>query len=253
MTLLKWGVGALVVLFVAAMLAPFTVVGTGSEAVVLNLGRVDRTLSPGLHWVTPLVEEVEQFDVTTQKEEVPASAASKDLQSVSATIAVNYNIDQTKVADLWTQFKGQQKSVVIDPSVQEAVKSATAKYTAEELVTKREAVRQDILDGLKSRLAPSNIVVTNVSIVNFDFSAQFSKAIEAKVTAEQNALAEKNNLDAAQYQAQAIRVKSEAANNEKYIQLQTLEVQKAAIEKWNGVLPVQMIPGSAVPFINVAN
>ncbi len=104
---------------------------------------------------------------------------------------------------------------------------------------------------LSERLAPSDIQVTAVSIVNFNFSPSFNAAIEAKVTAEQNALAEKNNLAAAQFQAQSIRVKSEAANNEKYIQLQQLEVERAAVEKWNGVLPTQMIPNATLPFINL--
>ena len=135
--------------------------------------------------------------------------------------------------------------------MQEVVKAVTAKYNASELLSKRQQVSSEILDGLKQRLNPYDISVTNVSIENFSFSQAFEKAIEDKQVADQMAKTAKNNLDAAILDAQAIKVKSEAANNEKYIQLQALEVQKDAIAKWNGQLPTQMIPGGALPFLNL--
>lgn len=230
---------------------PFAIVNAGERGVVTRLGAYVRTLSPGIHFVTPLIEQVTKFEVRTQKEQTDASAASKDLQTVNATVAVNYNIDPEKVDDLYVTIGIDYKSRVIDPAIQEVAKAVTAKYTAEELLTKRASVTEEIHSLLSSRLASSDIQVTAVSIVNFNFSPTFNAAIEAKVTAEQNALAEKNNLSAAQFQAQAIRVKSEAANNEKYIQLQQLEVERAAVDKWNGVLPSQMIPNATLPFLNL--
>lgn len=248
---IAWIIGLFLAIVIITAITPFTVISTGDVGVVLNLGKVDRVLNPGMHWITPLVEDVQTLNVNILKEQVNASASSKDMQSVNAVIAVQYKIDETRAAEIWTKFRGDQKSVAIDPAVQEAVKSATSKYTAEELITKRDQVSRDVFANLKESLATSDILVSVVSIVDFNFSPTFNQAIEAKVTAEQNALAEKNNLAASQFKAQAIRVTSEAANNEKYIELQRLEVERAAITKWDGHLPQQFIPGSALPFINL--
>jgi regulator of protease activity HflC (stomatin/prohibitin superfamily) len=244
-----------VIIIIAALILialwPFVIVDAGERAVVTQLGAYSRTLGPGIHFVTPFMEQATRFEVRTQKEQAEASAASKDLQTVNASVAVNYNIDPEKVSDLYVKIGTDYKARVIDPAIQEVAKAVTAKYTAEELLTKRADVTDEMHTLLATRLASSDIEVSAVSIVNFNFSPTFNAAIEAKVTAEQNALAEKNNLAAAQFQAQAIRVKSEAANNEKYIQLQQLEVEKAAIEKWNGTLPVQMVPNATLPFIKL--
>jgi regulator of protease activity HflC (stomatin/prohibitin superfamily) len=238
-------------ILVIAFVWPFAVIDAGERGVVTRLGAYSRTLDPGFHVVVPAIERVTTFEVRTQKEQTEASAASKDLQTVNATVAVNYNIDPTRVSELYVNIGTDYKARVIDPAIQEVAKAVTAKYTAEELLTKRALVTEEIQTQLSTRLASSDIEVSAVSIVNFNFSPTFNAAIEAKVTAEQNALAEENNLQAAQFQAQSIRVKSEAANNEKYIQLQRLEVERAAVDKWNGVLPTQMIPGATLPFINL--
>ena len=244
-------VGVLVAIALFIVAWPFAIVDAGERGVVTRLGAFSRDIDPGINWVTPIIESATIFEVRTQKEQTEASAASKDLQTVNATVAVNYNLDPEKVGELYVNLGTDYKSRIIDPAVQEVVKAVTARYTAEELLTKRAIVTEEVQTQLSTRLSGNYMQVTAVSIVNFNFSQSFNAAIEAKVTAEQNALAEKNNLAAAQFQAQAIKVKSEAANNEKYIQLQQLEVEKAAIEKWNGVLPMQMIPNATLPFINL--
>jgi regulator of protease activity HflC (stomatin/prohibitin superfamily) len=244
-------IGVLFLIWLLFVAMPFVIVDAGERAVVTRLGAYQRSLAPGIHLLIPLVENAIKFDVRTQKEETAASAASKDLQTVNATVAVNYNIDPERVAELYITIGQDYKYRIIDPAVQEVVKAVTARYTAEELLTKRAIVTEEIHSLLSDRLATNDIRVSAVSIIDFNFSPSFNAAIEAKVTAEQNALAEKNNLAAAQFQAQAIRVKSEAANNEKYIQLQRLEVERAAVDKWNGVLPTQMIPGATLPFLNL--
>lgn len=255
---IPYAVGVPVVLILALFLSPFTIVNASERAVVLRLGKIDRVLEPGIHWLTPLVEGIETLDVTTQKAETDATAASKDLQTVHAKIAVNYNLVPEKVDKIWQNYKGEHVSVIVTPAVSESVKAATAKYTAEELITKREHVKTDILESLKTRLAVSDIVVTNVSITDFDFSAEFNKSIEAKVKAEQDALTSKNKLEQVKYEAEqritqakaeaeAIRIQANAINSqggEDYVNLK-------AIEKWNGELPRQFVPGSAIPFLKL--
>lgn len=257
-----YGVVGFAVLVLIFALTPFTIVDTTERAVVLNFGVIKRVLEPGIHWVTPVVESVEKFDVATKKSEVSATSASKDLQTVTSKVAVNYNIQALKVGEIWTQFKGQQDVVVIEPSIQEAIKASTAKYTAEELITKREQVKNDIFLSLKDGLASSYIEVTDVSIVDFDFSPEFNKSIEAKVKAEQDALTSKNLLEQKKYEAQQIVVTAEA--NAKAIQIQAQAINSQggedyvnmkAVEKWDGKGCTSNCFGAGtqmpVPFLNV--
>lgn len=258
----KWTGGSILALILIGVFMPFTIVGAGERSVVLKFGAVDRVLDPGIHWVTPLMESSQKMDVKTQKEQVSSQAASKDLQTVSTDIALNYNLMPDKVGDLWKSIGSDYKTRIIDPAVQEATKSATAKYTAEELITKRESVRDDIKAALTTRLSNEFIQVSEVSIVNFDFSKSFNDAIEAKVTAEQNALAAKNKLEQVKFEAEqrvatakaeaeAIKLQSDAANNEKYVSLKRVEVQLEMSKRWNGQLPVNMYANVPLPLLDL--
>lgn len=246
-----YGVGALVVLMIAIAVMPFTQIDPGEMGIVLRLGKIDRVLPSGFHYVTPLVENVEKINTQVQVEKVSASAASKDLQSIDAVVAVNYALEGSRVSELYSTIGKEYKIKVIDPSVQEAVKAATAKYTAEESITKREQVKDEIkrllIEGVNAK-APGLIHVTDVSIVNFEFSAGFNASIEAKVKAEQDALTAKNKLAQVEFEAQqrvataeaeakSIRLQSDAANNEKYVSLKALEVQLEFAKHWNGQYP----------------
>jgi len=253
----------IVVIILVLWLMPFTVVDAGERAVVLRWGKVVRTLDSGVHWVTPIAESTETFDVRTQKEEVTASAASKDLQTVTATVALNYNLDPLEVGSIYQTLRKEYKARVIDPAIQEAVKASTAKFTAEELITKREVVKDEMLGLLRTRLASEHIIATGVSIVNFDFSKDFNQAIELKVKAQQMALQAENDLKRIQFEAQqtiakaqaeaqSIRLQSEAANNEKYVALKQLEVQLEFARKWNGVLPVNLYGSAPIPFLTIS-
>lgn len=234
---------------------PFGTVGAGERGVRLRFSAViGNVVSEGLYFRIPFVERVVIMDVKTQKEEVGASAASKDLQTVSATVALNYSVMPDSVVSVYQTIGVDYKARIVDPAIQEAVKASTAKFTAEELITKREEVGADIRAHLTEKLTSSGIKVEGFSIINFDFSKSFNQAIEDKVTAEQNALAAKNKLEQIKYEkeqaivsaqgrAEALRIESNAiSSNEKVLELR-------AIEKWDGVLP--QVTSGAVPFINL--
>ncbi len=232
---------AFVLVLVLLMISPFTIVATGEMGVITRNGPIVRVLEPGLHGKTPLLESVHKVNIQTQKEQTDADAASADLQKVTATVAVNYNVNPEKVADLYARVGTEYKSKVIDPAIQEAVKAATANYTAEELITKRPAVTADIKASLSASLGAYDIIVSGVSIVNFQFSESFNTAIEAKVTAEQNALAAKNKLDQVTYEGQQTIVSAKAQAEAIQIQAQAINSQGGAdyvelqrIQKWNG-------------------
>lgn len=246
--------GILLIVIVIAQF-PFGTVGAGERGIRLRFSAVTGDIiNEGLYFRFPFIERVVKIDVKTQKEEADASAASKDLQTVNSKIALNYSIAPESVARLYQTVGIDYKVRLIDPAIQEAVKASTANFTAEELITKREDVGAEIRAHLTEKFKDTGIIVEGFSIIDFDFSKSFNEAIEAKVTAEQNALAAKNKLEQVKYEAQqaveqangeaqAIRVKASAlAQNSNIIQLN-------AIEKWDGHLP--NVTGGGIPFINI--
>jgi len=247
-----------IVLFVLLLLFIFSPVGTiraGERGVRLRFDAVTgATVNPGLYFRIPVIEQVQTMDVKTQKEEMEAAAASKDLQTVTIRVAMNYNLDPSQVARLYQEVGPEYKSRIIDPAMQEGVKASTAKFTAEELITKREAVREDTKAQLKERLQVSGIIVTEFNITNFNFSKVFNDAIEAKVTAEQQALAAKNKLEQIKFEAEQriaeAKGKAEAMTVESNaLRSNPMILELRALEKWNGILP--QVTGGATPFISL--
>lgn len=244
-----------VIVILSFLIGGWTVVKTGYVGVVTHFGAVSgKVLDPGFHVKLPFFTNVKKMNVQTNKEQADATAASSDLQNVNATIAVNYSVNKGQVVALYSTIGTGFKATVIDPFIQESVKAVTANYTAEELITKRDAVSQDIQKHLSDRLTPDGIIVQNISIVNFKFSDSFEQAIEAKVTAEQDALAAKNKLAQVQYEAQ--QAVEEANGKAKALTIEASAIstnsqilQLRAIEKWDGHLP--QVTSGATPFINV--
>ncbi len=224
------------------ILGSFGFVPSGSIGVKTRAAAVVGTVQPGIYFKLPLYEGVIVMDTQTQKEEVKGvSAASQDLQEVTANVAINYLLEPAKAAAIYQNIGEDYASRVIDPAIQESVKANTAKYTAEQLVTQRETVRTGIIDLLTGKMAQFGVQVDAVNITDFQFSADFTHAIEAKVTAVQNAEAAKNKLAQVQYEAEqtvakakgdaeAIKISAEAINSQggaDYVELQR-------IQKWNG-------------------
>lgn len=152
---------------------------TGERGVLLRFGSVHSILNEGLYFKIPFIDSVEIVDIRIQKEQTEADSASKDLQTVNAIVALNFHVDERKVGNIYSSIGTDFKAKLVDPAIQESVKAATAKYTAEELVTKRESVRADITALLKTKLQDTyGLIVNDVNIVNFKFSEAFEQAIE---------------------------------------------------------------------------
>ncbi len=230
-------------------------VGAGERGVKLRFNAVTSNVhGEGLYFVMPFIERMIIVDIKVQKEEADAQAASKDLQTVTSRIALNYSVAPERVISIYQNIGIDYKARIIDPTIQEAVKATTAKFTAEELITHREEVREQIKTLLTDKLSKNGITVEQVSIINFDFSRTFNDAIEAKVTAEQSALTAKNKLDQVKYEAQqaiaqaegkakALQIEANAINTNPQI------IQLRAIEKWDGKLP--QYTGAGTPFISI--
>jgi regulator of protease activity HflC (stomatin/prohibitin superfamily) len=224
----------------------FAIVGAGNVGVITNLGAVKSVANPGLVLKIPLIQGVHQMETRTQVEQVDASSASKDLQEVKATVALNFHLDGSKAVEVYQNIGTEYKDRIIAPAMQEAFKATTAKFTASDLIGKREEVKALAYGELKTRLEKYNIIVDDFNIVNFDFSPEFNQAIEQKTVAQQNKEKALIEAETAQTQAQGQadaqkKLKDSGSLSPEYLQF-------LALQKWNGILPQAT---SGTPFIGI--
>lgn len=256
--------GAIAVLAIAflARFSPLVGVSAGHRGVVTLFGKVQpEALGEGLHVVNPFAR-ITEITTRIQKTESQGDAASRDLQQVTTHIALQYHLNADLVAPLYQRLGLGYEATIIAPQIQETFKAIVARYTAEELITKREEVRHNIRELLDEKLrdlTTGGLIVDDFSITNFAFSRNFSAAIEAKQEAEQLALKAKRDLERIQVEAQQkvafAQAEAEGLRLQKQeitpdlIKLREIEVQRLAIDKWDGHLP--NVSGGAVPFLNL--
>ena len=239
---------ALAVLVVGA--GSLHAVPAGHTGVVTRFGAVDDTvLSDGLHVVIPFVTRVVDMNNQVTKAEVVSASASKDLQTVNSTVALNYRIESLSAASVYQNIGVNYENVVVIPAIQEAVKSVMAQYTAEELITLRQTVGAEIQEEISSKLTPYGFSTQSVNIVDFQFSEEFNAAIEAKQTAQQNAL--KAEQDLARVKVEAEQKIAEAQAEAESYRLKSQEItdqmlKMEFIDKWDGKLPVVVSDGQSL-------
>jgi len=238
----------------------FYTVRAGERALVFTWGKITSVTSEGLHFKIPVMQTISKVDIRTQKAEAPAAAASKNMQTVSTVVTLNYHLDSDKLKELFSTVGLEVENKIISGRIQETLKAVVARYTAEELLTMREQVRNDISESLTKQLAEYNILVSagGVQITSFDFSRAFNEAIEDKQVAEQKALTAKNNLERVKVEAdqkiaqsrgeaESIRIQAEAIRaqgGKEYVSLK-------AVEKWDGKLPVYTGGNGPMPFLEI--
>jgi regulator of protease activity HflC (stomatin/prohibitin superfamily) len=228
----------------------FAIVNAGERGVMMQFGKVqEQILGEGLHVIVPIVYTVQKLSVRVQKQEISAEASSKDLQDVFADVALNWHIIPEEANAIFQQI-GDEKAVVariIDPAVEEVLKAVMAKYTAEEIITKRGEVKAGVDDSLTLRLVAYHIAVDDLSLVHVHFSERFSDAVEAKQIAEQEA---KRGEFLALKAVKEAEAKVNLAKGEAEVQrllrdnLTPQLLERQAIEKWNGKLPLIVGDGS---------
>lgn len=256
-------IGLIVVIF---LLGSFGTIDAGERGVRTRFGAVKGVVEQGLYFKLPFIEKMHKMNVQTKtvkyELEDPLFSASKDLQDVKIAVVLNYRLDPTKVEVIYQQYGTvlQYEERIIRPAVRDTVKAVASQFTAEELVTKRAEFTDKVVVVINERLATQFVTTERVNITNFEFSKSFTEAIETKVTAVQNAEAAKNKLEQIKFEAQQTIETAKATAEAQRIQAQSLAaqggsdyVQLKALEKWDGKLPVQMIPNSSVPFINLNN
>ncbi|MBQ8435342.1 MAG: prohibitin family protein [Oscillospiraceae bacterium] len=222
----------------------FTVVQAGHTGVVVNLGKVsENVLEEGLHFKIPFVSEIVQVDNRVLKTEVESNAASKDLQNISSKVSINYRVNRADSARIYKNVGSDFTNVIVNPAIQECVKSVAAKYTAEQLITNRATVSSEMEEAISQKINPYGLSIEVFNIVNFDFSEEFNKAIEAKQTAQQEALKAEQDLARIKVEAEQTveKAKAEAeAYNLKNAQLTDKIIMMEFVEKWDGKMPSVM-------------
>ncbi len=238
----KFVIIAIIALFVIIVVANcFTVVKPGHSGVVVTLGSVNQTvLAEGLHVKIPFITQVVQVDNRVLKTEVAAVSASKDLQNVYSTIAINYRVNTAASATLYQNVGLDYDNIIVKPAIQECVKAVSANFTAEELITNRQMISSQMEAAIAEKINPFGLSIEVFNIINFEFSEEFNKAIEEKQTAQQNALKAEQDLarikieaeqtiEQAKAEAEAYRLKNE--------QITDKVILMEFISKWDGKMP----------------
>jgi len=239
-------------------IAYYDTVPAGHVGVTDTFGEVGKEiLNPGFHGTGVFTSTI-PVNIQVRKAEYVASAASKDLQTVTTGIAINYRVQASSAATIYQELGLNFQDTIIQPVVQEAVKSITAQYTAEELITKRSLVKEGISARLVEKVQSQGLIVTEVSITEFKFSDQFNTAIESKVRAEQDALRAVRDLDRirteaeqkvtqARAEADSLRVQRQEITSD-LLELRRIENQAKFIERWDGILPTVIAGDSGLLF-----
>lgn len=234
-----------------------TQIESGTRALVFTNGSLNSVQAEGLHFKIPVVQRVKIVDITTQSTQVDKlTAASKDMQTVTANININYHVDSGRLIDIYNQTRFDIENRVIQPRVKEALKVVTAKYTAEELITKRPEAKAELDKLLYDALKEYHIIVEDIQLTNFNFSKEFDAAVEAKQLEVQNALKAKNVLERTKIEAEQKIVRANAEAETIRIQSEAIRAQGGAeyvqlkwIEKWDGKLPTTQAGSNAMMMV----
>lgn len=262
------GIIVCAVVILILVISSVAIVPAGATGVIVTFGKVSEgTYSEGFHLKVPFAQELVVVSNKIQVYEADASAVSKDLQTVSSKIAVNFRVRNDSSAMIYKNIGADYQSVILMPAVQESMKAVSAKYTAEELITERNQVGSEIKEQLESKVSDYGIQIEKFNIVNFDFSAEFNNAIEAKQVAEQNLIKTKTEQEqqiviaeaeakkktiAAEADATAIKTRADAQAEANKVLSESINdtlIRYETIDKWDGVLP--KVASSANPLVSL--
>lgn len=229
----------------------FRTVQERQVGVITRFGTVNRVAGSGIALKLPWpIERLNKMDTSIQKEQQESNAATKDLQDVRATLALNYALDDATAVNIYKTIGSDYKERIIIPAVQESFKAASAQYTAQELVTERPKVKAAAYEVIKQRLGQYSIRVVDLNVVNFTFSPEYAAAIEAVQVANQNVAKARQELETTKVEAEKSIQAAQGQAEAQRLQQQTLTpelLQKYAIDKWDGKLPTTN--AGNIPFI----
>ena len=227
----------------------FAVVPPGHRGVRVTMGKVSpAALGEGIAFKLPLgLSQIEEMDVKQQTADGKTPCFSSDLQTVEIEYAVMYKVVPERVVDLYQNHRGDPYDALVKPRLTEALKQSTAAFTAEQLVQKREVVREETRNRVRQAVG-ANIEILDFNVTNIDLSNEMERAIESKMVQQQEALKKEFELNTekkeaeivrvrAQAEAEAVRVRAEAYSTNPVV------LQMEIVKKWNGVSPNVVVTG----------
>lgn len=248
---------SLLVIFIL-LCNPIAMVGVGERGVKVTLGKVsDESYPEGIHLITPFISKIKNMDVKTQKRHIETAVYTKDIQQARIGYVINYNLQPTNAHKMYREVGMNYEDTVLMPVVEGTIKDVIGKWNAQDLVANREKATSEVLSKLQSQLSDNYINVTDFQITDINYSEVFERAIENKVTAEQEALKAKNKTVQIEEEAKQKLISAEAEAKSMSIRAHALTQNKAlveyeAVQKWDGKLPEYML-GNSIPFINVSS
>lgn len=250
-------IALLLILFIC-FFNPIAIVGAGERGVKVTLGKVSpQSYGEGIHFVTPFISHIKTMDVRTQKNFVETSVYTKDIQQAQISYVLNFNLQPNKAYKMYQEVGTNYSENILMPVVEGTIKDVIGKWNAQDLVANRERATREILEKLQTHLAPNYINVTDFQMTAISYSGVFEKAIESKVTAEQEALRARNKTVQITEEAKQQLISAEAEAKSMTIRANALSKNKAlveyeAVQKWDGKLPMYMM-GNTIPFLNMGN
>ena len=240
------------------MFNPFVMVGPGERGIKIKLGQVEpEVYNEGLHFIFPFVQKFKTMNIKTQRTTIETSVYTKDIQQAKITYVLNFNVQPDKANKLFQEVGMNYTHTILTPVVEGTIKDIIGKWNAQDLIANREKATSDILFKLQNQLKDNYIDITDFQMIEINYSDVFERAIESKVTAEQEALKAKNKtvqveeeakqkVIAAQAEAKSMAIRAQALSQNKSL------VEYEAVQKWDGKMPQYMM-GNTVPFINIGS
>ena len=226
--------GIIIIFLIITLFCSFKTIKSGEVGLKVRFGKiVDTSLNEGFNFKIPYIEKIVKVNIKVQKEEIEVESSTKDMQLINTAIAVNYRVDYEKASSLYKNVGDNYVETILTPAIKESIKSAIAKYNAEEITTKRSEVSSNCLEAIQKKVGKYGIIVEDFNLTNFNFSQAYTTAIEQKKVAEQN-------LERTKLQAEAQIVEAEATKKANDLMKKSLTdelIAKQFIEKWDGKLP----------------
>lgn len=241
-------IGIIIILTLITLFSSFKTIKSGEVGLKVRFGKIVNTkLNEGFNFKIPYIEKIVKVNIKVQKAELTAESSTKDMQIINTTVAVNYRVDSAKADQLYKQVGNDYEVVVLEPAIKESIKSAIAKYNAEEITTKRAEVSVDCLKTIQDKSEKYGIIIEDFNLTDFGFSQEYTNAIEKKQVAEQELAKAKLESERKVIEAQATKEANELLN-----QTLTDEVlSKQFIEKWDGKLPETYAGGDLKALFNI--
>lgn len=271
--------GIIAVLVLGGLGGSFYTIDQQKRGLVLTYGKLSDVSEPGFHWKIPFVQEVKEVDITEQTRRYQnLQAYSRDQQVAELQVSVSYSVPTSNVGDLYSNYGTIDNFVtrIIDSHVPQAVENVFGQYNAITAVQDRVKLVADLNQAVKQQIGTDIVRIESVQLEQLSFSKAYDTSIEQRMQAEVAVEKRKQDLEGEKVDAQikvtrakaqadsdlaiatahasatkiqgeadaaAIKAKADALNSNPQL------VQLAAVDKWNGALPNQFIPGAAVPFV----